>query len=106
MSSGRSGYAAFLSVRCHYYSNDDALFTPAERHTKLFDRGYVLERVQGVRRVTLSNAALGSRNQLIYFILIPVGNMVSVFKHFISRTVFKNKLSLKTKVPLYILSSD
>ena len=34
--SGRSVYTILLPVRCHYYSNDDPLFIPAERHTKCF----------------------------------------------------------------------
>lgn len=60
-----------------------------------------MQGAQGACPILLSNAALGSRNVLFYFTLICMGKMVLVCEHFSLQTVFRNKLSSQTEVPLY-----
>ena len=63
------------------YSTNNSLFIPPERCTNAFNKGYVLQGLQGTCRVAFSNAALGSTNRLIYYTLIPIGKMVLVYEH-------------------------
>ena len=75
--------AVLLSVRCHYYSNDNHLFR----------WGFVLQGVHCACWVALLDAVSGYRNGWIYFTFILMGKMVLVYEHFCLWTAFRSVLN-------------